>query len=111
MGNICSSSKAAQTVDTAVDKAAENKDKIVAGVKTAGSKAGLDQAKVDSAAKTVDQALSDKEGLKQKLSSALGGESGKAAAAAEAAPAAATEAAPAAAAVEAAPAAAAEAKA
>ena len=59
------------------------------------------------------QALSDKEGLKQKLSSALGGESGKAAAeaaAAEAAPAAAAEAAPAAAA-EAAPAAAAEAKA
>lgn len=59
------------------------------------------------------QALSDKEGLKQKLSSALGGESGKAAAEAapaEAAPAAAAEAAPAAAA-EAAPAAAAEAKA
>ncbi|KAI7838849.1 hypothetical protein COHA_007463 [Chlorella ohadii] len=107
MGNLCSSAKAAQTVDQVVDKAAENKEKIVTGVKTAGSKAGLDQAKTDSAAKAVDQALSDKEGLKQKLSSALGE---SAPAATEAAPAAAAaEAAPAAA--EAAPAAAAEAKA
>ncbi|EFN53536.1 expressed protein [Chlorella variabilis] len=69
-----------QTVDKSVEAAAKNKDKLEAGIKSAGAKAGISQTALDAGVKKVDAALSDKEGLKSTINKALGNETTPAAA-------------------------------